>query len=51
MNPTQKNILLRIELKALDRTLMDRECNEVRNQIYALLHKGTYWEWADSGLE
>ena len=51
MNPTQKNILLRIELKALDRTLMDRECNEVRNQIYALLHKGTYWEWADTGLE
>lgn len=46
MNPHQKNILLRMELKALERTLTDQECNELRDRVYGHLHQGDYWEWA-----
>jgi len=42
----QKNILLRVVLRALDRTLTTEECNEYRDIIYAALHKGTEWHWA-----
>jgi phenylalanyl-tRNA synthetase alpha chain len=46
ISPSQKNILLRVVLRALDRTLTTEECNEYRDQIYAALHKGTEWHWA-----
>ena len=36
----QKNILLRVVLRALDRTMTNEECNEYRDQIYLALHKG-----------
>ncbi|MCL2018004.1 MAG: hypothetical protein FWG80_04530 [Alphaproteobacteria bacterium] len=38
---SQKNILLRVVLRALDRTLTNGECNDYRNIIYKALHKGT----------
>jgi phenylalanyl-tRNA synthetase alpha chain len=41
IDETQKNILLRVVLRALDRTLTSEECNEYRNRIYKALHKGT----------
>ena len=47
MNPQQKNVLLRIILQALDRTLSDVECNTFRNRIYRCLHQGENWEWAE----
>lgn len=42
----QKNVLLRVVLRALDRTLTHAECNRIRDDIYAALHQGTAWEWA-----
>jgi phenylalanyl-tRNA synthetase alpha chain len=42
----QKNVLLRIVLRALDRTLTSEACNVYRDAIYAKLHEGTVWHWA-----
>jgi phenylalanyl-tRNA synthetase alpha chain len=41
----QKNVLLRVVLRALDRTLTADERNEIRDRIYAALHRGTRSEW------
>jgi phenylalanyl-tRNA synthetase alpha chain len=46
ISPGQKNVLLRVVLRALDRTLTHDECNTLRDDIYAALHRGTAWEWA-----
>ena len=46
INHGQKNILLRVILRALDRTLTTEECNRYRDIIYAALHEGTAWMWA-----
>jgi phenylalanyl-tRNA synthetase alpha chain len=46
ISPGQKNVLLRVVLCALDRTLTHAECNTLRDDIYAALHRGTAWEWA-----
>ncbi|MFP2906656.1 hypothetical protein ACLESD_16660 [Pyxidicoccus sp. 3LFB2] len=46
ISPGQKNVLLRVVLRALDRTLTHDECNTLRDDIYAALHQGTAWEWA-----
>ena len=46
MEQDQKNVLLRVVLKALDRTLTDEACNELRDRVYASLHQGKNWEWA-----
>lgn len=42
----QKNLLLRVVLRALDRSLTHAECNSLRDEIYAALHRGTRWHWA-----
>jgi phenylalanyl-tRNA synthetase alpha chain len=49
--PGQKNVLLRVVLRALDRTLTHEECNALRDAIYAALHRGTAWEWAARPVE
>jgi phenylalanyl-tRNA synthetase alpha chain len=46
ISPGQKNVLLRVVLRALDRSLTHAECNELRDIIYAALHRGTSWQWA-----
>ena len=46
MAPDQKNVLLRVVLRALDRTLTHEECNVLRDEIYAALHRGARAEWA-----
>jgi phenylalanyl-tRNA synthetase alpha chain len=46
ISPGQKNVLLRVVLRALDRTLTHDECNTLRDTLYAALHRGTAWEWA-----
>lgn len=48
MRASQKNILLRVVLRALDRTLTHEECNRYRDMIYAALHEGSEWQWARS---
>lgn len=41
IQPGQKNILLRVILRDLGRTLSTEECTQYRDIIYAALHKGT----------
>jgi phenylalanyl-tRNA synthetase alpha chain len=42
----QKNVLLRVVLRDLTRTLTHREANELRDAIYAAVHEGERMEWA-----
>jgi phenylalanyl-tRNA synthetase alpha chain len=44
--PGQDNLLLRMVLRPLDRTLTDAEANAVRDRAYAALHEGPHHEWA-----
>lgn len=44
--PGQKNVLLRVVLRALGRTLTDGEANALRDAIHAALHRGTRASWA-----
>jgi phenylalanyl-tRNA synthetase alpha chain len=44
--PGQSNVLLRLTLRPIDRTLTDREANAVRARVYAALHVGPHREWA-----
>jgi phenylalanyl-tRNA synthetase alpha chain len=46
--PEQTNLLVRVVLRSLDRTLTHDECNELRDVIYAALHRGTRHVWARS---
>lgn len=44
--PGQKNVLLRVVLRDLSRTLSDDEANQARDAVYAALHQGTVSRWA-----
>jgi phenylalanyl-tRNA synthetase alpha chain len=44
--PGQDNVLVRLVLRPLDRTLTDAEANCVRDRVYAALHEGPHHEWA-----
>jgi phenylalanyl-tRNA synthetase alpha chain len=46
MREGQKNVLLRVVLRALDRSLTHAECNRLRDRIYQALHRGDAWQWA-----
>ena len=46
MTLQQQNVLLRLVLRAVDRSLTHAECNELRDRVYAALHEGTQWNWA-----
>jgi phenylalanyl-tRNA synthetase alpha chain len=46
MFPGQKNVLVRVVLRHLERTLTGSEANELRDRIYAALHRGSHHEWA-----
>ncbi len=46
IEPGQKNVLLRLVLRDLTRTLTDPEANLLRDRIYAALHRGKICEWA-----
>jgi phenylalanyl-tRNA synthetase alpha chain len=50
MRPGQKNVLVRIVLRDLERTLTDSEANELRDRLYAALHRGGRHEWAAKTL-
>src|SRR5512138_586442 len=40
MTPAQKNVVLRITLRAVGRTLTDAEANRLRDLVYAAIHEG-----------
>jgi phenylalanyl-tRNA synthetase alpha chain len=42
----QKNVLVRVILRNLERTLTHGEANGLRDRIYAALHRGPVCEWA-----
>ena len=46
MTPDQKNVLVRVVLRHLERTLTDAEANNLRDRIYAALHRGNRHERA-----
>jgi phenylalanyl-tRNA synthetase alpha chain len=42
--PGQLNLLVRVTLRALDRTLTHDECNDLRDAIYTAIHRGAVQE-------
>ncbi|MGH3506110.1 MAG: hypothetical protein ACRDO2_02765 [Nocardioidaceae bacterium] len=46
LRPGQSNALIRLVLRALDRSLTDLEANRMRDRVYAALHEGERHEWA-----
>ena len=44
--PGQQNVLLRVVLRDLHRTLTSQDANALRNRIYRALHQGERREWA-----
>jgi phenylalanyl-tRNA synthetase alpha chain len=45
----QDNLLVRVMLRDLDRTLTDQEANSLRDRIYAAVHQGSAHQWAGQG--
>ena len=46
MEAGQKNVLVRIVIRHLARTLTSDEANRLRDAVYASLHEGSAWQWA-----
>ncbi|HEU4728276.1 MAG TPA: hypothetical protein VFT22_10315 [Kofleriaceae bacterium] len=49
LGPGQNNVLVRVVLRDLDRTLTAAEANALRDQIYAALHRGSVHQWSAPG--
>lgn len=47
--PHQKNVVLRLVIRDLERTLTSREANELRDAVYDVLHEGSVKTWAARG--
>lgn len=47
MTDGQRNTLVRLVLRAVDRTLTHAECNALRNAVYRELYRGSHPEWAE----
>jgi phenylalanyl-tRNA synthetase alpha chain len=48
LRPDQANVLLRLVLRPLPSTLTDERANELRDRVYAAVHRGPYEEWASA---
>lgn len=46
MNEAQKNVLVRLQLRPMDRTLTDAEANRLRDDVYEAIHEGSTGQWA-----
>lgn len=46
IRPGQKNVLVRLTLRALHRNLTDGEANRLRDAVYGAIHEGSAQEWA-----
>ena len=46
LRPGQKNVLVRVVVRDLSRTLTSAQANELRDEVYAALHEGSAWQWA-----
>jgi phenylalanyl-tRNA synthetase alpha chain len=47
--PGQRNLLVRVVLRDLERTLTDAEANSLRDRVYAAIHQGSHHQWAAAG--
>ncbi len=45
MNEAQKNVLVRLDLRPIDRTLTDAEANGLRDEVYEAIHEGSTGQW------
>jgi phenylalanyl-tRNA synthetase alpha chain len=43
----QTNLLVRVVLRDLDKTLTNQAANALRDRIYRALHQGTEYQWAE----
>jgi phenylalanyl-tRNA synthetase alpha chain len=46
LSPEQKNVLLRLVIRDLERTLTSADANMLRDEVYAVLHEGRVQSWA-----
>jgi phenylalanyl-tRNA synthetase alpha chain len=44
--PGQRNLLVRVVLRHLERSLTDDDANSLRDRIYAAIHQGSRHQWA-----
>jgi|SRR5829696_2783908 len=44
--PGQVNVLVRLVLRPVERTMTDAQANALRDRVYAALHSGPHLEWA-----
>jgi phenylalanyl-tRNA synthetase alpha chain len=51
ISPDQKNVLLRLVIRDLERTLTSAEANELRDAVYAVLHRGSVMTWASKEMQ
>jgi phenylalanyl-tRNA synthetase alpha chain len=49
--PGQKNVLVRLVIRDLDRTLTSAAANELRDAVYAVLHQGSVSTWAAKEMQ
>jgi len=42
----QRNVLVRLVLRPVDRTLTDAEANALRDEVYEAIHQGSRGQWA-----
>jgi phenylalanyl-tRNA synthetase alpha chain len=47
--PGQKNLLVRVVLRDLEKTLTNEAANSLRDRIYLAIHQGTEYQWAHPG--
>lgn len=45
MNVAQKNVLVRLQIRPMDRTLADVEANRLRDDVYQAIHEGSTGQW------
>ncbi|HKS56134.1 MAG TPA: hypothetical protein VJS12_12640 [Steroidobacteraceae bacterium] len=51
ISPRQKNVLLRLVIRDLERTLTSAEANELRDAVYGILHRGSVKTWASKEMQ
>jgi phenylalanyl-tRNA synthetase alpha chain len=51
IRPTQKNVLLRLVIRDLERTLTSMQANQLRDMIYGVLHEGSVRTWASKEMQ
>jgi phenylalanyl-tRNA synthetase alpha chain len=47
--PGQQNLLVRVVLRDLEKTLTNEAANSLRDRIYLAIHQGTETQWAHQG--